>query len=123
MCYQSYEARIRSLEEALQRTHKASYASSMGESVLLGRAKGADEGPNAQSSSVTSSIYSVVDDHWTKKQIGELYMKLQQADRRNLELEKELQKHRSEASSMYSQRSDVSRSWEKEKIEVCMQCF
>ena len=95
----------------------------MGESVLLGRAKGADEGPNAQSSSVTSSIYSVVDDHWTKKQIEELYMKLQQADRRNLELEKEIQKHRSETSSMYSQRSDVSRSWEKEKIEVCMQCF
>ena len=54
------------------------------------------------------------------KQIGELHMKLQQADRRGLELEKELQKHRSESSSFYSQHSDVSRSWEKEKMEACV---
>ncbi|GAB5593814.1 oligomeric [Umbelopsis nana] len=113
----AYEARIRSLEEALQRSYKAGYPSSMGESVLLGRARSNDENANAQSASSTSSMYSIVDDHFTKKQIGELYMKLQQADRRNLELEKELQKHRSESSSLYSQRSDVSRSWEKEKIE------
>ncbi|KAG2181882.1 hypothetical protein INT44_008698 [Umbelopsis vinacea] len=112
----SYEARIRALEDALQRTYKAGYPSSMGgESVQLGRAKSNEDAPPA---SVNSSVYSVVEDQWTKKQIGDLYMKLQQADRRNMELEKELQKHRSASSSLYSQRSDMSRSWEREKIEV-----
>jgi hypothetical protein len=93
----------------------------MGESVQLGRAKSNEEAPNAQPASVNSSVYSVVEDQWTKKQIGDLYIKLQQADRRNLELEKELQKHRSASSSLYSQRSDISRSWEREKVEVWLQ--
>lgn len=120
----SYEARIRALEDALQRTYKVGNPSAMGESVLLGRAKSNDEVPIAQPTSGSSSVYSVVEDQWTKKQVGDLYMKLQQADRRNMELEKQLQKHRSASSSLYSQRSsDISRSWEREKIEVYMKLY
>ncbi|KAM3586480.1 oligomeric, coiled-coil, peripheral membrane protein [Umbelopsis sp. WA50703] len=115
----TYEDRIRMLEEALQKANQPSNPNSLGESVVLGRAKWNEEGTAIaqQQHSSSSSFYSVADDNWTKKQIGELYVKLQEADKKNSDLERQLLKQRSSSSSICSQRSDVSHNWDREKIE------
>lgn len=115
----TYEDRIRMLEEALQKAHQPGHPNPLGESVVLGKARWNEDGPAMvqQQHSGSSSFYSVADDNYTKKQIGELYVKLQEADKKNSDLERQLLRQRSSSSSMSSQRSDASHSWDREKVE------